>query len=44
MNSAYMNVKYKFGKRFNDEVSWFEFYSYVEEEIPDNAPESLGKG
>ena len=39
-----MNVKYRFGKCFNKEAKWFEFYGDVKEEISANAPEELGKG
>ena len=33
-----INVKDKFGKRFNEEAELFEFYGDVKEEIPANAP------
>ena len=44
MNHAYMNTKNRFGKRFNEEANWFEFYGDIKEEVPANAPEALGKG
>ena len=43
MNPAYMNLKYKFGKRSNKEDKRFEFYGDSKEYFPDNAPKSLGK-
>ena len=44
MNPVYMNVRNKFGKKFNDEAKWFEFYGDAKEEILANSPEVLGKG
>ena len=44
MNPSQMNMKYKFGKCFNEEAKWFEFYSDIREEIPANVLEALGKG
>ena len=38
-----INVKDKFGKRFNEEAELFEFYGDVKEEIPANAQEAMGK-
>ena len=43
MNPDDMNVKDKFGKRFNEEAEWFEFYGYGKEEMPDNSQEALFK-